>query len=80
MSGFDPGALSGKLKLITPGMGTSLLVQEAIIAPPDLALTIDGASTLSIELDDTDRTLLGSDTLTTRSFRSEEHTSELQSH
>lgn len=68
MAGFDPGTLVDRLKLITPSLGSSLLLQEAIIAPPNLTLTIDGASTLTIDLDDTDRKLLASEVLASRSW------------
>jgi cell wall-associated NlpC family hydrolase len=67
---FDPADLVDRLRLITPALGSSLLLHEAIIEPPILTLTIDGASTLAISLDDADRTLLKSEALTSRSWAS----------
>lgn len=68
MSPFDAGTLVGKLELVSPATATSLLLQEAIIAPPDLKLTIDGASTLSITVADHRRRLAESEAFTTRSW------------
>ncbi|HXH77321.1 MAG TPA: NlpC/P60 family protein [Nocardioides sp.] len=65
---MDRDKLVEALTLITPDAGTSLQLHDAIIAAPDLTLTIDGASTLSVTVRDTDRKLARSDAFVARSW------------
>lgn len=68
MAAPDIALLAEKLKLVTPAAKSSLFLQEALTAEPLLTLTINGASTLTLTLDDTDRILMASEALTTRSW------------
>lgn len=65
---LDRDKLVAELKLISPDAGTSLRLHEAVVAPPAVNLSIDGASTLSIQVADHDRRLASSDAFVTRSW------------
>lgn len=57
-----------RLRLVIPDSESSVLVQDAMMGAPELALTIDGASTLTINVDDHDRRLASSEAFTSRSW------------
>jgi cell wall-associated NlpC family hydrolase len=61
------GALNG-LRLTNDQLGRALELHGAIVGPPALSLTIDGASTLTINVADHKRKLTQSPTLDTRSW------------
>lgn len=66
--GFDADALLDHLQLVSPDDKTSKLLHQAIVAPPTVALSIDGASTLTIVVADPKRRLARSEVFVTRSW------------
>lgn len=68
MAGFDPDALLDHLQLVSPEDKSSKLLHEAIVEPPTVALTIDGASTLTITVSDPKRRLARSEVFVTKSW------------
>lgn len=68
MSGVDLDALAGQLKLVNNDVGKSMKLMEAVVAPPEMVRTIDGASTLNITVADHDRKLLRHPTIDERSW------------
>lgn len=65
---YDPDALLDHLQLVSPDDRSSKLLHEAIVAAPTLALSIDGASTLTVVVADPQRRLARSEAFTTRSW------------
>lgn len=57
-----------RLKLVIPDEKSSLLLEDAIVGMPELVMTIDGASTLTMTVADHDRKLASSEAFTTRSW------------
>jgi peptidoglycan DL-endopeptidase CwlO len=55
-----------RMQLVSHKKGNSLLLQDAITDSPTLSLSIDGASTLTLPLDDHERRLARSEVLATR--------------
>lgn len=68
MAGFDPDTLLDHLQLVSPEDKSSKLLHEAIVAPPTVELSIDGASTLTIPVTDPTRRLARSDVFITKSW------------
>lgn len=66
--GFDPDTLLDYLQLVSPDDKSSKLLHEAIVAPPTVALSIDGASTLTIVVADPKRWLARSEAFVTKSW------------
>lgn len=60
-------ALDG-LKLVVPDAKSSLLLEDAVIGKPELTLTTDGASTITLTVDDHQRKLARSEAFTSRSW------------
>lgn len=65
---FDPTSLPGSLTLVNNSAGHKVDLISAISEPPELELTIDGASTLSFTVADHDRKLLNDATIDEKSW------------
>lgn len=64
----DRDELLRRLRLVNNKAGVALGILEAVSAPPVLTRTIDGASTLTIEVRDWERTIVHSGALESRSW------------
>ncbi len=60
--------LPDEIKLVSPAAGTSLQLAEAVVERPELTLTMDGASSLTLVVADHSRKLVESEAFTTRSW------------